>query len=167
MNDTQSPSTTEAPHSGEHVSTIVRGQAVWTGIYALAALYFGWYAIAPSEMVSIQVIRFTLQYGGAGMLLAALVLLSGSATALVVDAVFSMLAGVGLAIGGVLLLSFNAAYGVVGIIFGYLFFSSGRRSMRDYRHCQEQLDPGFERQASPSEPSEDDETEAARQSPPE
>ena len=131
-----------------------RGQALWTGIYAVAMLYFGWYVLKdPGQGMISLIMAYVLRYGGAAMVIAALFLATNSAASFLVDGLLGILVGIGMAIVGALILTQEElGSGAVCLVFGYLFFTSGRRSLRDYGLLtghEQSPDTSSEQDASP------------------
>ena len=112
----------------------VRGQALWAGIAACIMLYFGLSAVF-SDNLSGDLLRYTLVYGGICMAVSTLLLLSGQRFALLFDGMVAMAVGGALVLSGLLWLGYLRTIdltGILGLIFGYLFFTSGLRSYKDY-----------------------------------
>ena len=112
----------------------VRGQALWAGIAACIMLYFG-LRTGSSDNLSGDVLRYTLVYGGICMAVSTLLLLSGQRLALLFDGLVAMAVGGALILSGLLWFGYLRTIdltGILGLVFGYLFFTSGLRNYKDY-----------------------------------
>jgi hypothetical protein len=143
------------PRNSYAIPTIsIRSRAIWSGIAALLLCYFGfsgsWVVFSTSGWIYV----YTLQLGGVAMAVCTLLLLSGWRTALAIDGIASMLIGGGLLASGLLMLIGGAMQGLLNLVFGYMFASSGWSSYSDWRWTtgggrantrgENQYDPGFE-----------------------
>ena len=123
-----------ASPSGADFRLQVRRQALWAGIAACVMLYFGLSA-GFSDNLSGEVLRYTLVYGGVCMAASALLLLSGQRVALFFDGMVAMAVGGALILSGLLWFGYLRTIdltGILGLVFGYLFFTSGLRNYKDY-----------------------------------
>jgi hypothetical protein len=119
----------------------VRRSAVWTVVAASIMLVYGFFHFAePSELladtraaVGWWGMLYTLRVGGVLLLLSAVACLIGWPFALLLDAVVTAVAGVCLALSGVLLLSLHTIESYLLIAFGALFVHSAFKSWREYR----------------------------------
>ena len=112
----------------------VRRQALWAGIAACVMLYFG-LSTGFSDDLSGEVLRCTLVYGGICMAVSTLLLLSGQRFALFFDGIVAMAVGGALVLSGLLWFGYLKSIDrtlILGLLFGYLFFTSGLRSYKDY-----------------------------------
>ena len=117
------------------ITAQVRSQAVWAAIAAAMMLYFGFRSVFVGDTLPIDLLRYTLRYGGIAMAVSAVMLFSGWPTALMLDGVFAMIIGAALAAVGVLIVVMEQTIDlqtIMFIAFGYLFFTSGLRNFRDY-----------------------------------
>jgi hypothetical protein len=113
----------------------VRNQAVWAAIAAVMMLYFGFRSVFIGESFAVKLLQYTLQIGGIGMAVSALLLFIGRPIALLVDGVMAMIIGIALCLVGILMLVVEKQVDVqtlLYVVFGYLFFTSGLRSFRDF-----------------------------------
>ncbi len=140
-----SPTDPAAAHQARSydVAASVRGAAFWAFVAAALLLYFSFgRGLEPREFtddnwawhVGDHLTIYTMRIGGILSLLAGLVLLAGLRVGLVLDGVFAILIGLGLAIGGVFIFKdgdrFNAG---LYIVFGLVFINAGRNSLSEYR----------------------------------
>ena len=115
-------------------SSAIRRQAVWSAIAAGLLLYFG--KSVDWELVSTggAVIGPLIMFSGYLMIASTVLLLSGVPFALAFDGVASMLIGLVLAIsGGVLLMQGIAAQGMINMVVGFVFASSGWNNLGMFR----------------------------------
>jgi len=118
-----------------HIVASVRKQAPWAAVAGGMMLYFGFSYEFIGDTFAIDLLEYTLQYGGVAMVVSALLLASGWPTALMLDGVFAMVIGIALALSGALMMvndrTIYFQY-LLYVVFGYLFFTSGLRSFRDF-----------------------------------
>lgn len=133
MNETTDRSTSTTTNASP-LAAAARSQAPWAAIAAVTMLYFG-FTMAFVDDLGAQVVGYTLRGGGVAMALSAAFLATGKPFSLLFDGVVAMLIGIGLAVGGVMwfveirTVDFQ---GILEIVFGYIFFTSGKRSFSDY-----------------------------------
>jgi len=127
------------------VAAAVRSQAVWALIAAIMMLYFGFYQISViHDSFSARLLVYTLRYGGIAMAVSAALLATGRPFALAVDGVFSLAIGAALALSGILWIATVKTLSldtILELVFGYLFFTAGLRSFREYRQLMRPTAP--------------------------
>lgn len=115
----------------------VRSTALWAALAAAIMLFFGYRTEWPLPENSVPragtyLFVYTLKIGGWVMLAEALWLWTGRRAALVCDGVVTVLIGILLVLGGLLMTPGNWK-AILFIVFGLLFIHSGLRSWRDAR----------------------------------
>lgn len=118
----------------------VRSTALWAGLAAVIMLFFGyrgdWELPESNPMrAGAMIFVYTLKIGGWVMLVEALWLLTGARAALFCDGAVTMLIGLLLVAGGLLMTPGNIWQAILFILFGLLFIHSGLRSWRDAVAC--------------------------------
>jgi hypothetical protein len=133
------------PRSGEvspQRATVagIRNTAFWAFIAAVLLLYFGFQLKPPSSMeesgawlIGGNVLVYVMRIGGFALVLAGMLLVLGVRIGLALDGAFSILIGLGMAIGGALLLIEGGANHILYVIFGVIFIFAGRSSLLEYR----------------------------------
>ncbi len=118
----------------------VRSTALWAGLAAVIMLFFGyrgdWELPEANPMrTGAMIFVYTLKIGGWVMAVEALWLLTGARAALFCDGAVTMLIGLLLVAGGLMMTPGNIGQAVLFILFGLLFIHSGLRSWRDAVAC--------------------------------
>lgn len=136
------------------IAAAVRSRALWPGIAALLLCYFGFFYYSGGVTTGGWVLFYTLRLGGVAMAVSTLLLLTGWKTALAIDGIASMLIGGGLFASGMLMISGDTTQGLLNLVFGYMFASSGWSSYSDWRWiagsiptnpgADNRYDPGFQ-----------------------
>jgi hypothetical protein len=136
----------DAVHDNEqraHVAAVVRRNVWPAAVAAVLMCYFGFnapWAFAPGASpflkASAYLFDYTLQIGGIAMAVLAVWCWLGMITALAVDGVVSLLIGVLFILsgGGMLMYGGVDLNAILIILFGMMFFGSGRHNWRTYRH---------------------------------
>lgn len=136
------------------IAAAVRSRALWPGIAAVLLCYFGFFYYSGGVTTGGWVLFYTLRLGGVAMAVSTLLLLTGWKTALAIDGIASMLIGGGLFASGVLMISGDTTQGLLNLVFGYMFVSSGWSGYNDWRWiagsiptnsgADNHFDPGFQ-----------------------
>ena len=118
----------------------VRATALWAGLGAVIMLFFGYrgeweFPDSNPMRTGAMIFVYTLKIGGWVMAVEALWLLTGARAALFCDGAVTMLIGLLLVAGGLLMTPGSIGKAVLFILFGLLFIHSGLRSWRDAKAC--------------------------------
>jgi hypothetical protein len=128
------------PLSREDAAAIVstvRRNTIWAAGAAAIMLYFGlppllYEGAAPPEDLGQRVFLYTLQAGGAAMVLSALLSLTGQPFALMYDSIVSLGVAVAFVVCGVLLYAENGQQAVFNVLFAAVFAHTGYRNGREF-----------------------------------
>ncbi|MCK4660210.1 MAG: hypothetical protein KAV82_11870 [Phycisphaerae bacterium] len=119
------------------IRSAVRRNTIWALGAASIMLYFGIYSRIPEESIAPQfqgwmLFVYTLRIGGGAMLVSAVLSFIGIRSALLVDALISMLIASGLAISSALIYRDSSRQALFDLLFAAMFAYSGYRNWREY-----------------------------------
>lgn len=123
-----------------NVAQEVRGNAFWAAIAAALFLCYSFgtgLSVPEGETgawaIGGHILVWTLKIGGIGFVVIALICAAGLIWGLLVDAIFSLLAGFGLILSGAMQYSDGGNATLLHIIFGVVFLAAGKRLWGEYQ----------------------------------